>query len=66
MKTALVGAGSLGTIIGALISKNGGDILLVDANQEHVDELNKNGATITGGIELSNIEVKSYMTDELS
>ena len=27
-----MGVGSLGTIIGALVAKNGGDLTLVDAN----------------------------------
>lgn len=48
MKVALVGVGSLGTIMGALISKNGGDITLVDVNKEHVKKLNDKGAIITG------------------
>jgi len=40
MHTALVGAGSLGTIIGALLSRAGLDIVLVDANLENVKALN--------------------------
>jgi 2-dehydropantoate 2-reductase len=66
MKTVLIGAGSLGTIIGALISKNGGNILLVDKNIEHVRALNENGATITGGLELANIRVKACIPQDLS
>ena len=48
MHTALVGAGSLGTIIGALLSKGGVDVVLVDANLEHVKALNSRGAQVVG------------------
>ena len=36
MRAALMGVGSLGTIIGALTAHNGGDLLLIDAYREHV------------------------------
>lgn len=48
MKVAIVGAGSLGTIIGALISEKGQKIDLIDINKEHVSKLNNRGAAITG------------------
>ncbi len=51
MRIALVGAGSLGTIAGALLSKVGLDIVLVDANEEHVNALNSMGARIEGHME---------------
>jgi 2-dehydropantoate 2-reductase len=53
MKIALVGAGSLGTIIGAMLSKEGLDVTLVDTNKATIDTLNKNGARVTGGLEIS-------------
>ena len=48
MKTMILGAGSLGTIAGAILAKKGFDALLVDANKEHVDALNRDGATVEG------------------
>ena len=48
MRTAVMGAGSLGTIAGALLSKAGLDVVLVDANEEHVNELNAEGARVVG------------------
>jgi 2-dehydropantoate 2-reductase len=63
-KIALIGAGATGTIMGALIAKGGEDIVLVSADQAHVNALNKNGATITGGMEL-NVPVKAVMPNEL-
>lgn len=48
MRVAIMGAGSLGTIIGALISDGGKEVDLIDINQEHVNKLNRSGAEITG------------------
>ncbi|PKN34847.1 MAG: 2-dehydropantoate 2-reductase [Deltaproteobacteria bacterium HGW-Deltaproteobacteria-19] len=65
MKVAILGAGSLGTISGALITKNGGDVVLIDANREHVEALNKNGATITGKMDIT-VPVKAITPDAMS
>lgn len=65
MRTAIMGIGSLGTIVGALISKNGGKAVLIDTNTAHVDALNKNGATVIGKMELKNIPVKAICPDEM-
>jgi len=64
MRMALIGAGSIGTIIGALISKSGGGIVLVDQYKEHVDALNKNGARIIGHVDW-NIPVKAITPEEM-
>lgn len=60
-----MGAGSLGTIIGALVAKNDGDMTLIDANRAHVDALNQNGATVIGKMELTGIPVKAITPDEM-
>lgn len=52
MRAAIIGAGSLGTIIGALITKAGLSIDLIDTNREHLEALNNNGARITGEMDL--------------
>ncbi len=64
MKLAVLGAGSMGTIAGALMTKNGYDVTLIDANTEHVDAMNKHGATITGKMEL-NVPVKAVTPDQM-
>ncbi|WP_026569288.1 ketopantoate reductase family protein [Sediminibacillus terrae] len=51
MRIAIMGAGSLGTIIGAYLSKGKQEVELIDVNQEHVDALNKSGATIVGTVD---------------
>ncbi|MBU9436646.1 2-dehydropantoate 2-reductase [Burkholderia multivorans] len=65
MRAAMVGAGSLGTIIGALMRRAGKQIDLVDSHQEHVDALNAFGATITGALEL-NVRVHALTPDQLT
>ena len=65
MNIGILGAGSLGTIMGAIVSQNGGSCVLIDANQEHVDALNTNGATITGLLDL-NAPVRAITPDQMS
>jgi 2-dehydropantoate 2-reductase len=48
MRTAILGAGALGIIIGARMTKNGQQVDLIDSFKENVDALNANGATVTG------------------
>lgn len=64
MRTAILGAGSLGTIIGALITRGGKQIDLIDANKQNVDALNTNGATVTGFIEI-NVPVRAITPDKI-
>ncbi|MDR1735955.1 MAG: 2-dehydropantoate 2-reductase [Oscillospiraceae bacterium] len=66
MRTALIGVGSLGTVIGALVSKNGGEMTLVDANRAHVEALNRDGATVTGKMRLDNIPVKAVTPENMT
>ena len=64
MKTLIIGAGSIGTVIGALMAKNGGDVVMVDAFEANVKALNERGATITGNMEV-NAPVKAIMPDQM-
>lgn len=63
-KIALIGAGSMGTILGAYITKAGYDITLVDANKDHVNALKASGAKCTGYADLC-IPVKACLPEEL-
>ena len=65
MRVAIMGAGSLGTIIGALMNHQGKAVDLIDVSQENVDALNASGATITGFMEL-NTPVRAYTPDQMS
>ena len=62
---AIYGAGSLGTVLGAYITKNGGEIDLINRNKAHVEALNKNGAKITGTVNLT-VPVKAITPEEMS
>lgn len=64
MKCAIYGAGSLGTVLGAYITKNGGEIELINRNRAHVDALNANGARITGTVDLS-VPVKAITPEQM-
>lgn len=52
MKTAIYGAGSLGTVLGAYLSKAGYPVDLITRNREHVEAMNKNGAHIIGTVDM--------------
>lgn len=52
MRTAILGAGALGIIIGARMTKNGKQVDLIDSFKENVDALNADGATVTGNINM--------------
>ena len=65
MRAAIIGIGSLGTIVGALITKSGKQIDLFDSYKENIEALNRSGATITGAIEL-NVPVSAYTPDQMT
>ena len=48
MKVAIYGAGAMGTVLGAYISKAGYEIDLVSRNISHIEGLKKHGAKISG------------------
>lgn len=64
MKCAIYGAGSLGTIIGAFLTKGGVDVTLINRNKKHIEALKQNGATITGTIQMV-IPVKALLPEEM-
>lgn len=65
MRMAIMGAGSLGTIIGALITNGGHEVDLIDINKEHVEALNRSGAQITGFMDLR-VPVNALLPDEMT
>ncbi|MBP3540556.1 MAG: 2-dehydropantoate 2-reductase [Clostridia bacterium] len=62
---AIYGAGSLGTVLGAFITKNGGEIDLINRNRAHVEALKQNGAKIIGTVEMT-VPVKAFTPDEMT
>lgn len=65
MRAAIYGAGSLGTILGAYIMKNGGAVELINRNRAHVEALRSEGATVTGTVNFSQ-KVIAYTPDEMT
>lgn len=62
---AIYGAGSLGTVLGAFIEKNGTHIDLINRNKAHVEALKQNGAKITGKVEMT-VPVTALTPDEMT
>ena len=65
MRTAIYGAGSLGTILGAYINKAGVPIELINRNKAHVEALNSSGAKVVGTVEFTQ-NVTAYTPDQMS
>lgn len=63
-RLAIMGAGSMGMILGAYIAKSGRQVDLIDANRAHVDAMNKKGAAVTGYTEMT-IPVNALTPDEM-
>lgn len=53
MRTAIYGAGSLGTVLGAYLTKAGMQVDLISRNRAHIEALRKHGARIVGKQELT-------------
>ncbi|MDR3217054.1 MAG: 2-dehydropantoate 2-reductase [Clostridiaceae bacterium] len=64
MRIAIYGAGSLGTVLGAYITKAGIPVDLVNRNVAHITALREHGATVTGTVNL-NIPVTALFPDEM-
>lgn len=65
MRTAIYGAGSLGTILGAYISKAGVAIDLINRNKAHIEALQTRGAQVVGTVQMTQ-PVTAYTPDAMS
>ncbi len=66
MKSMIYGAGSLGTILGGLLTEAGEDILLVSRNRAHISVMKENGIHIIGGIDKTIPSVKAALPEEIT
>ena len=64
-RVAILGAGSLGTVMAAVVAQKGVDCVLIDTNKAHVDTLNAQGATVTGYMDLKNVPVAAVTPDQM-
>lgn len=65
MNIAIYGAGSLGTIIGAYLSRAGLEVDLVNRNKSHIEGLRKSGARITGTVNMT-VPVNAIFPEEMT
>ena len=65
MRCAIYGAGSLGTVMGACLTKNNVPVDLVNRNKAHIDALKTGGARITGTVEMT-VPVSALLPEEMS
>ena len=65
MRIAIYGAGSLGTILGAYISRAGVAIDLINRNKAHIEALQAQGAQVVGTVQFTQ-PVKAYTPDQMS
>ncbi len=65
MKCAIYGAGAMGTVLGAYISKAGVAIDLVNRNREHVAALKESGAKIVGTVQFTQ-SVNALLPEEMT
>lgn len=65
MKCAIYGAGAMGTVLGAYISKAGVAIDLVNRNREHVAALKESGAKIVGTVQFTQA-VNALLPEEMT
>lgn len=64
MRAAIYGAGSLGTILGAYITKNGGQVDLINRNKAHVEALQQRGAQVVGTVNFTQ-PVTAYLPEQM-
>lgn len=64
MKCAIYGAGSLGTVLGAYLTRANVDVVLVNRNVEHIKALKENGARIVGRVYMQ-MKVKAALPEEM-
>lgn len=65
MRCAIYGAGSLGTVMGAYLTKNGVSIDLINRNKAHIEALKKNGAQIKGTVNMT-VPVRALLPEEMT
>jgi 2-dehydropantoate 2-reductase len=65
MEYVVVGAGAIGGTIGARLAQDGHDVLLCDADAEHVAAVNERGLAIEGPVERFTTRVPAVAADGL-
>ena len=66
MRVTIVGAGAIGGLAGAYMTRAGHDVVLVDHWREHVDALNAGGVRIDGIRGDLNVPVRALLPEQLT
>ena len=64
MRCAIYGAGSLGTVLGAYMTKNGQAVDLINRTKAHVQALNEKGAVVCGTVDMK-VPVRALLPEEM-
>ena len=64
MKAAIMGAGAMGTVLGAFLTRNGFPVDLIDSYPAQVDALNEKGASVVGCEELT-VPVRALLPEQM-
>lgn len=65
MRMHIIGAGAIGGTIGALMTVDGHDVTLCDADAAHVEAINRDGLRIEGPVNQLTVRVPAILPDEL-
>jgi 2-dehydropantoate 2-reductase len=65
LRAAIFGAGAMGTVLGAYISRAGVQIDLITRNVSHVASLKKDGAKVSGSVNFS-VAVSALLPEEMT
>ena len=65
MKLYIIGAGAIGGTLGALMTLDGHDVTLCDADEAHVAAINANGLSIEGPVNAVTVRVPAILPHEL-
>jgi len=64
MRIAIYGCGSMGTVLGAFLTKNGQKVELIDSYNDHVKALNEKGAHVIGCSDFT-VKVKAITPEQM-
>ena len=64
MRTAILGCGAMGTVLGAFMTKNGCAVEMIDSYEAHVKALNEKGAHIIGTVDMT-VPVKAVTPQQM-
>ncbi|NNN18672.1 MAG: ketopantoate reductase family protein [Acidimicrobiaceae bacterium] len=62
MKIAIVGAGSLGSVFGGVLTSGGSEVYLISRNRDHIDWVSQNGLTLIE--DSGEMLTRPYVTDD--